>query len=595
MPAQIASSPAPPRQPDQFQFAIVSDRTGGHRGHVFESGVDKANLLLPDFVMSVGDLVEGYTTEPAEIAEQWEEFRNIVANFEMPFYFVPGNHDLSNPIMAAAWKEQFGPSYYYFVYHDVLFLCLNTEDGAPSHVSDEQVEYMRRALADNPKVRWTLLFMHRPLWNTNEEPSGRAAFERIESYLVGRPYTVFAGHYHTYKKSVRNDRRYIVLATTGGGSQLKGPLYGQFDELAWVTMTNSGPRLANVLLDGVLDEDVRTDESAARVDDINKKLLVRVDNLYSQNGQFAGGATRVHVENQTAGTIQFDAQIGASAPIEPTPHRIEPTFVPAGQSLVFPIKLRIPKPTPLTKLSGMPIQWSAKILDGGAPFVLRDTLGFGVSQLYDIQRRTRPVVVDGRLDEWGKLAFAPQGVLPPADKDEASNRIAPADLSFSFDLTYDDENVYVAVQVRDDVVVSESTKYPWLQDGIEVSIDVRDEPERAANRRIYSDAWKTYAYLAVSPPDDQGGVSLFDRQRIPKTVRVVCVRTPDGYAAEMAFPHAALNATRPQGEWRSLRFNVGIQEHDAPSVPGTTLWWQPDWHWDSNVPGSGTFKSSRRN
>src|SRR6476619_5408301 len=43
---------------DQFQFAIVSDRTGGHRAGVFSKAVQQVNLLQPEFVMSVGDLIE---------------------------------------------------------------------------------------------------------------------------------------------------------------------------------------------------------------------------------------------------------------------------------------------------------------------------------------------------------------------------------------------------------------------------------------------------------------------------------------------------------------------------------------------------------
>ena len=46
--------------PDHFQFAIVSDRAGGHRPGVFMDAVNKLNLLQPEFVMSVGDLIEGY-------------------------------------------------------------------------------------------------------------------------------------------------------------------------------------------------------------------------------------------------------------------------------------------------------------------------------------------------------------------------------------------------------------------------------------------------------------------------------------------------------------------------------------------------------
>ena len=56
--------------------------------------------------------------------------------------YVPGNHDISNQVMAADWDRRFGSSYYHFVYRDVLFLCLNTEDQKPSNISEKQIEYV---------------------------------------------------------------------------------------------------------------------------------------------------------------------------------------------------------------------------------------------------------------------------------------------------------------------------------------------------------------------------------------------------------------------------------------------------------------------
>jgi hypothetical protein len=45
--------------PKDFQFAFVSDRTGGPREDVFPRLVDKLNELRPVFVITVGDLIEG--------------------------------------------------------------------------------------------------------------------------------------------------------------------------------------------------------------------------------------------------------------------------------------------------------------------------------------------------------------------------------------------------------------------------------------------------------------------------------------------------------------------------------------------------------
>jgi hypothetical protein len=46
--------------PDRFQIAIMTDNTGGHRPGIWMKAVEKINLMRPAFVMSVGDLIEGY-------------------------------------------------------------------------------------------------------------------------------------------------------------------------------------------------------------------------------------------------------------------------------------------------------------------------------------------------------------------------------------------------------------------------------------------------------------------------------------------------------------------------------------------------------
>jgi hypothetical protein len=82
---------------------------------------------------------------------------------------------------------------------------------------------------------------------------------KVEKALGDRKYTVFAGHIHHYAKYIRNNRSYYMLGTTGGGSQLRGTSFGEFDHATWVTMTDQGPQLANLRLDGILEDDVSTE------------------------------------------------------------------------------------------------------------------------------------------------------------------------------------------------------------------------------------------------------------------------------------------------------------------------------------------------
>ncbi|MEC9160088.1 MAG: metallophosphoesterase, partial [Bacteroidota bacterium] len=80
----------------KFTFAVVTDRTGGHRKGVWQKGVEKLNLMQPAFVVSVGDLIEGYTENIRQINKQWNEFNEMVNQLEMPFFYVAGNHDYTN-------------------------------------------------------------------------------------------------------------------------------------------------------------------------------------------------------------------------------------------------------------------------------------------------------------------------------------------------------------------------------------------------------------------------------------------------------------------------------------------------------------------
>jgi hypothetical protein len=133
---------------------------------------------------------------------------------------------------------------------------VNTEDTDRSHITDEQFEYFRKVIKANDDVRWTLVFLHKPLWWKLETLE---YWQKFVALLGQRPYTVFAGHRHTYNKSVRNGRAHYILATTGGGGKGEddkpaGLHECQFDHVVWVTMKGDGPLVANLLLDGILDD-----------------------------------------------------------------------------------------------------------------------------------------------------------------------------------------------------------------------------------------------------------------------------------------------------------------------------------------------------
>ncbi|MBA4186495.1 MAG: hypothetical protein C0467_00610 [Planctomycetaceae bacterium] len=277
--------------PDQFQFAVVSDRTGGHREKVFSRAVSQVNLLQPQFVMSVGDLIEGYTAKEDLIKEQWDEFDGYVKRFEMPFFYVPGNHDLANKTLFAKWGERYGKRYYHFTYKNALFLCLNSEnppDGMNT-IDPEQQAWVAKTIEANRDSRWTFVFLHQPIWN--EKDLDKNGWASVEKSLAGRNYTVFCGHVHRYQVYDRNGMKYYQLATTGGGSRMRGVDYGEFDHVAWVTMKKDAPLIANVMLEGILPSDLKVADSEEKGYPVKKKVTHPVAGTLKLDGEPVALAT----------------------------------------------------------------------------------------------------------------------------------------------------------------------------------------------------------------------------------------------------------------------------------------------------------------
>ena len=251
-------------EPDEFQFAVVADRTGGHRPLVFSRAVERLNLLQPEFVITVGDLIEGGKRTDAQLEAEWQQFDGYVKRLQMPFFFVTGNHDVGTARTTAMWRNRYGRLQFHFVYRNVLFLCLNSDDpprsGRTGNLGNDQLSWAKKTLADNAGVRWTFVIVHKPMWKAPDlKKNGWATIERS---LAGRPYTVFCGHVHAYQKFVRQGQNYYQVATTGGESKMRGIGHGEFDHIVWVTMKKDRPVLANLLLDSILPDDLKVPESS---------------------------------------------------------------------------------------------------------------------------------------------------------------------------------------------------------------------------------------------------------------------------------------------------------------------------------------------
>ncbi len=300
----------PQSRPDTIRFVVVGDRTGLARPGVFEQAVKQADGMKPEFIINVGDLIEGYTSDPVELTKEWGEIEAAVTATKTPFFFVAGNHDMGTQLMLDYWQQHRGEPYYAFTWKGALFLVLDTEDppldmppafakmfhemanamktdpvGTEAKLrealgdvnanrdkgeadptmkalegarfSEKQVNWALDVLSRHKDARWTFVLMHKPAWALHS-----AEFDRIEKALGNRGYTVIAGHNHYYKYEQRNGRDYITMGTAGAVSHQHGP--GEMDHLAWVTVEDGPPAISLLKLTGVLNRQGESGQTLAK-------------------------------------------------------------------------------------------------------------------------------------------------------------------------------------------------------------------------------------------------------------------------------------------------------------------------------------------
>ncbi len=195
-------------------------------------------------------------------------------------------------------------------------------------------------------------------------------------------------------------------------------------------------------------------------------------------------------------------------------------------------------------------------------------------------RAKKPVIVDSKLDEWGKLPFElkwPAQVLP-----HGLNWHGSEDSSATFGIQYDDQYLYMAFDVTDDQNVHED-RAPWFQDGLEVRINAKPAVERATNRGRGENS--TFLLLAFSPVANSEKTHIANEDLLPDGVKIAAKSTTKGYRAELAIPVSYLDEMQGQS-WKRFRLNITIDDKDDSGT--SQVWYRPDWRSDDTYYGSGT-------
>ena len=287
-----------PKGEDSFHFVIYGDRTGGPPEgiDVLKQAVVDTNLLDPDLVMTVGDLVQGYNETP-EWLEQAAEFRGVMGGLNMAWFPVAGNHDVywrgrGKPPEGEhedEYEAHFGPLWYSFKHKNAGFIALYTDEGDPQTgektfgkgsaqtMSPEQLKFLGESLERFEDLDHVFVFLHHPRWIGRGYAGGN--WDEVHRTLAdaGNVTAVFAGHIHRRRyDGVKDGIAYYALAATGGAMPGVYPQIGYLHHLDVVTVRPDGISVATIPVGAVIDPRDYTPERLADFDRLRSLSLKRV-------------------------------------------------------------------------------------------------------------------------------------------------------------------------------------------------------------------------------------------------------------------------------------------------------------------------------
>lgn len=299
-----------------IRFAILGDRTGGHEPGVYVGIVEEIERLKPDFVITVGDMIEGYVDDSARIDNEWDEYLSIVSQLSMPIYFTVGNHDIWSEMSARFYESYIGDPYYSFDVGDVHFAIVDNSLGeVTGDIHEEQLDWLRNDLASNSNRAYTFVFMHKPFWFNSTADGNPDIMHDI--FLENGVDAVITGHFHKYFSGEYDGIRYIGIGSSGGGVD-EGAVELKY-HYAWVTVDNNGVHVAPIEAGAVKSWDVMTVDESKFINQIKyrgvkiSKSLAINENFEVESPVFAIEITNMHADMPIVDTISWHLPSGWSA------------------------------------------------------------------------------------------------------------------------------------------------------------------------------------------------------------------------------------------------------------------------------------------
>lgn len=209
--------------PDAFSFALLSD--SGFRNEPLNAVIKDIRGKQVKFMFHLGDQARRFSAN---------HFEHLLQEIDrqagdMPFYSVPGNHDVVDKkgLILRYYERAFGQPYYWFGYGNTLFIALNTADEG---LDAAQQAWLRKVLLRvRPGFKRCFLLMHVP--PIDPRPGDSYAMSRdvdaLRKIITGAGIDViFSGHIHEYNASTFAGIPLYIIPPSGQKMRGRTTMYG---------------------------------------------------------------------------------------------------------------------------------------------------------------------------------------------------------------------------------------------------------------------------------------------------------------------------------------------------------------------------------
>ena len=558
---------ASPKSGDGFTFVVVSDRTGGHAKGQWAAAIRQVNLLQPDFVMSVGDLIEGYTEDAAKLTSQWEEFEALTKKFDAPFFYCPGNHDVANDkklasnVMRNIFLKRHGvggKTYYSFGYRGCHFIVLDSSGilQRPG-LAEEQLAWLAKDVAAAKDARHIFVFYHHPLWQ-DEKISAR-----LHKLLQPGKTTIFHGHRHSlwlqWPEGIPSYTLGSTCAQYGGRGLGVDPArdraLGLFRMFAHVNVDAGKPTIALIPLNEVLP---------ASYASLPPKVMMLVSGVGKAVIPAEGGQWSYQLSNPFGWPVVVEAEWDTGVwDIAPAATKFT---LPPGATVVkrFAIK---PK-----RFSG-PLPQLTTVYRFFNPHIQAETsvtrkITVPAYAKMDIPRLSG-LKVDGESKDFASLRPLRIGDAGRVFANQ-SGWYGPEDNSFELRLATDGERLFAAVEVADDQIRIQHTS--WQNDSLQFFWATTPKAPPTAGQSERTNWVRLVVPAEGVQPTPIWPPSVWppEKHPSPKGFQAVCKRRPGGYVYKWSIPLSELGVNMPLKAGQTILLDVVCSDRDivegAPSV-----------------------------